>query len=439
MPLNLQKQLNISQITKKDLNFSEKKDIFNKLKAIIKPNENVIIAVSGGSDSVFLSCLIYKFYLFQKLDLQNLFFLHCNHGVRKESDQEMKFVKNFFQGSNFIYVKRDFKKEKITKISENLLRIRRYGEFKKILKKYKSDLIFFGHNHTDRVETTFMNLLRGCNQNGFLGMDFLQSHNLLPNTKICRPLISLNKDYIFYFCKKFQIPFISDKSNFDTKTSLRNFLRIKILPQLFKLSNKQTPTTNTFLQSMKQVYSSISQSKKEQEVDFYLEKLSPSIYRNAKFYYILNIKKENIKSDLLIKVLNELGICKNINSKFINEITNFLQNSSDGYKYFQSTYFFVSHGKIYIISAPKFFRQKYIDKKKLINNLGKIKFENQIFDIDSSKFIGSSLNFPKLGDKYKNKTWNQYCISAKIPIFWRNFIPVLTTQSKIIKVFTHKF
>jgi hypothetical protein len=46
MPLNLQKQLNISQITKKDLNFSEKKDIFNKLKAIIKPNENVIIAVS---------------------------------------------------------------------------------------------------------------------------------------------------------------------------------------------------------------------------------------------------------------------------------------------------------------------------------------------------------------------------------------------------------
>ncbi|MBU0625898.1 hypothetical protein KKG31_06155 [Patescibacteria group bacterium] len=119
------------------------------------------------------------------------------------------------------------------------------------------DRVVLGHNLSDRIESTFLNILRGASLKGFLSMDFAQSHPLLTGAKVMRPLISLSKKNILEICKKNNIPYITDKSNFDNTTSLRNKLRNKILPQLFAL-NKNENSQKTFENSMENIYTEIN-------------------------------------------------------------------------------------------------------------------------------------------------------------------------------------
>lgn len=134
-------------------------------------------------------------------------------------------------------------------------------------------------------------------------------------------------------------------------------------------------------------------------------------------------------------MLNSLGISNNIKTSWIQELTTFLQQKDSGYKYFNNTYFFKSHGQIYIIKGPKLFRKKIIDKAKPIRIGEKGTREGICYDGNKAERKDTVLRYPKIGDTYKNKTRNQYCINQKIPIFWRNFIPVLTKKNHIITVY----
>ena len=75
---------------------SQFKEVFDKLSEHIFDNKKVLIAVSAGPDSMFLSVLIYNYFIQNQLDLNNLFFIHCNHKTRKETEEEQKFIKEFF-------------------------------------------------------------------------------------------------------------------------------------------------------------------------------------------------------------------------------------------------------------------------------------------------------------------------------------------------------
>lgn len=135
-----------------------------------------MVAVSGGADSIFTASLMYNFFLKSKYNLQNLFFIHCNHNIRRGNISDENFIRAFFEGTQLIVVKRESKK----KHTEAELRNWRYGEFKKQTKKYGINHLVFGHNLTDRIESTFLNLLRGANLNGFIAMQTQEEHHLLP-------------------------------------------------------------------------------------------------------------------------------------------------------------------------------------------------------------------------------------------------------------------
>ncbi|MEI6773266.1 MAG: tRNA lysidine(34) synthetase TilS [bacterium] len=210
-----------------------------------------MVAVSGGADSILTACLMYNFFLENKYDLQNLFFIHCNHGTRIGNTTDENFIREFFEGTQSIIVKRATINDKK---NETQLRDRRYGEFRKQTTKHHIDRLVFGHNLTDRIESTLLNLLRGANLNGFLAMQTQETHHLLPETQVLRPILRLTKNEITAICKNNKIPFVTDPTNSDTTTSLRNKLRNKILPGLYTLTHKQTSTTNSFIESMKNIY-----------------------------------------------------------------------------------------------------------------------------------------------------------------------------------------
>ena len=190
------------------------------------------------------------------------------------------------------------------------------------------------------------------------------------------------------------------------------------MPGLYKLANKQIKTTNSFIESMKNIYDALEKShEKNLNSEFLILKpIKKSPHRNAKFAYQRMIDSDKITNELMMYVMKKLHISNNITTPLLNELTKFLTNSESGYKYFNTTYLFKSHGNIYIISAPKAFREKTVDSQKKI-------------DTTTVK------RFPRKGDRYKGKTWNEWCINQKIPIFRRNFIPIVTKKNQIEKVF----
>lgn len=401
--------------------------IFTLLQKHIKSDSKIMICVSWWADSIFLSVLLLSFFKKNKLSDQNIYFLHLNHSTRKNNIKDQKFIEDFFKWYNLSIKKR----KNDTKPTENNLRKWRYEEIKKESDKKQIDFILFGHNLTDRIESSFMNILRWCSLQWFKSMQFHEKHHILKKS-VLRPLINLSKEEITDICKKNKIPYIRDESNSDPKTSLRNFLRLNIFPQLYILSNKQTKTSNSFIQSFQKIYENLDQ---EIILQNQFEDIIKSPYRNCKFWYKLNTFKSLLTNETLVQILQSLWIYQNINQKNINEVTSFLKNKDQWFKYFNWTYFFVSHSQIYIIQAPKNFRTKTIDKKITITNLWKHKLWKIELDIQENKDIWQTLRFPKKWDKFRNKTRNQYCVNQKIPIFRRSFIPVLEKNWKIIKTF----
>lgn len=415
-------------IKKTTLTFAQQQTCFELLKNKVQPNEKVMVAVSGGSDSILTASLMYNFFLKHKYNLQNLYFMHCNHNIRTGNAADQEFITTFFEGTQVIIIKRSSNK----KWNEAELRNRRYGEFKKQIKKYDIDQMIFGHNLTDRIESTFLNLLRGSNLNGFLAMKTQEPHHLLWGIKVLRPILELTKDEVTHICKQNKIPFVTDPTNEDTTTSLRNKLRNNVLPELYKLAHKQWATTNSFIESMKNIYEWLQQNKPK---DIILEPIHDSPHRNAKFAYQRKIDDKDITRESVMHMMKTIGSSNNITTPLLNERTTFLQKNESGYKYFNKTYLFKSHGKIYIIAAQKAFWQKTIDTKKKITKLENRDREGKIYEIDKERYLWATLRFPKKGDMFKNKTRNEWCINQKIPVFRRNFIPIIVKKNQIIHMF----
>jgi tRNA(Ile)-lysidine synthase len=101
---------------------------------------------------------ILYFYWNNKLDLNNIHIAHCNHKIRPESEVEAKFMTDFFSGLDFYLYERDIK----LSTDENSLRNWRYAQFSSLQKSTKASYIFLGHHLNDRVESTFLNLMRGA-------------------------------------------------------------------------------------------------------------------------------------------------------------------------------------------------------------------------------------------------------------------------------------
>ena len=142
---------------------------------------------------------ILYFYWKNKLNFQNIHIAHCNHKIRPESEDEVKFMSEIFSDLDFhLFERKDLKNN-----DENSLRNRRYSQFSSLQKSTKSEFIFLGHHLNDRVESTFLNLMRGSGINGFLNMHEVENHHLLPDgCKVCRPLLNISKKEILNICNE---------------------------------------------------------------------------------------------------------------------------------------------------------------------------------------------------------------------------------------------
>jgi len=396
-------------------------NIFTNLKKYIKKDTKIGIGVSGWPDSIFVSCLIFIFFRAMKFDFGNIFWIHLNHSTRNNNSKEQIFVKDFFKWFNLKVVVRGFSKNH----TENSMRKRRFKQFQNFIEENKLEFFVLWHNLTDRIETTFLNLIRGCDLNGFLSMSFYEKHYLLSDVGVIRPLLSFTKEEILNFVNESKLPFVVDESNLDNSVSKRNFLRNEVFPRLLSVSDKK----EKFFQSLLDIYTNL-ESRFYDDIEFL--DIEKSKYWNAEFAYEL-IFKAKITTNSIVVLLKKLGLYQNIYKSFIKELYNFFIKNNSSYKYFNWVYFFISHGRFYAIKATKNFWNNNFSKNLFVAE-DNVNFDGFNF-FDLNDFLWKEIRYANSWDVFGSQNLSRWFIKNKIPIFWRNFIPVLVDWKKVLKVF----
>ncbi len=198
---------------------------------LLSKGDKVLIACSGGPDSVALLHLLYELRHKYNLDLS---LAHVNHNLRgRDSNRDEMFVRGLAKEMVLpIYLKSVnlkilAKKEKLS--IEEAARKVRYEFFDELAKKHKIDRIATAHTKNDQAETVLMRLLRGAGASGLAGIPVKRG-------KIIRPLLSTTRDEILNYLRQNKIAYRIDKTNLQVDF-LRNRIRNRLLPQLTREYN----------------------------------------------------------------------------------------------------------------------------------------------------------------------------------------------------------
>lgn len=248
---------------------------------MLKKGDNVLVAVSGGVDSMALLYLLLEVQAEYGI---NLYVAHVNHGVRgEEAKRDQEFVKNKTKelGLKFFTKNVDMdgyaKEHKIT--SEEAGRILRYDFFTEIIKSLGTGKIAVGHNLNDQAETLLMRFLRGTGIDGLRGIEF-------KNENIIRPILAISREELEDYIKEESIEITQDHTNFQPIYT-RNKIRLELIPYIEKYFNPNLVAT-------------MERTAKLAEIDSnFLEKYSKNRYNE-----IVKLKTKNrviLNSDLFNK------------------------------------------------------------------------------------------------------------------------------------------
>lgn len=199
---------------------------------MFKAGDTVLVAVSGGPDSVFL--LLALKFLKEKLKLKKLIVCNLDHGIRgKESSEDSDFVKKLAEDLNigFIHKRINLSGKRSKNLStEEVAREERYKFFNEAAGSVKADVIATGHTLDDQAETILMRLIKGASLKGIVGISPVRDEG---NIRIARPLFEMEKREIEKYLDERGIVYRVDSTNKEP-IYFRNVVRKEILPYLEK-------------------------------------------------------------------------------------------------------------------------------------------------------------------------------------------------------------
>ena len=199
---------------------------------LIHPGDRIVVALSGGADSVTLLTLL-KTLEYTALLPMTLEAIHIHHGLRKASDDEALYVERLCKEYQVpLYVVRVDLSEAIERDSGTELAARkaRYEVFDRYAKK--GWLVALGHHRDDQAETLLMRLIRGSGIKGLGGMAYQRDQYI-------RPLLDVGRQQIDDFCNRYHIDYVVDESNKDNHY-FRNYIRNEIMPLVIKRQPEAT-------------------------------------------------------------------------------------------------------------------------------------------------------------------------------------------------------
>jgi len=427
--------------------------LIDKVRHTIEENEmidsgdKVVVAVSGGPDSMCLLHILYSLKEELKIELVAAHVNHCLRG--EEADADEAYVRNFCSslGIEFYSKKIDIHKiaEERNLSCETAGREVRYDFFQELLTKLNAEKIALAHNANDQAETVLMRIMRGSGMEGLVGIKPVRDNIYI------RPIINILRTDIEAYCIENNLNPRIDKSNLENIYN-RNKVRLELIPYIQDNFNKDI--VNTLIRLSQTIG-------KDNE---YLEKLTEERY---KLYVISVGKRKVIRKEafsepdailtrvIRLALLNLIGTLKNFEKLHIYEVINIAHRSTgkrailpngvsvvnnygdielsvkDGEKLENNN---KEEFKIYINKVNDVQYGKYKISAKMVDSEKILNFKNKILTkyFDYDKIKGDiTLRYRKDGDRFTplgmsgSKKLKDIFIDMKIPQEERNKIPLI--------------
>ncbi|MGE5815334.1 MAG: tRNA lysidine(34) synthetase TilS, partial [Acidobacteriota bacterium] len=201
------------------------------MKTLLPAGARVLVAVSGGPDSVALTHLIRELQAPCGFVLAGL--AHFNHQLRgADSDADEAFCRQLAESIDVAFVSETADVSAAARTSkrsiEDTARRLRYDFFERARVHLGADVIAVAHTRDDQAETYLLRLVRGAGARGLASMRPRRG-------RIIRPLLGIGRDELHAFLQEAQLPFRTDQTNLDV-TFPRNRIRHEVLPILARVS-----------------------------------------------------------------------------------------------------------------------------------------------------------------------------------------------------------
>ena len=175
---------------------------------MLQQQDNIVVGVSGGPDSI---CLLFVLKELQSKYNVTLHAVHVNHMLRgKESDEDEAFTRKFCESLGIPCKVFRFPIEELAKeqkaSTEEMGRQVRYETFANILEEMGGGKIAVAHHMDDRAETMLLNLFRGTGLNGLASIRPVRGN-------IIRPLLGVTSKEIEHYLQEQKIPYVLDSTN----------------------------------------------------------------------------------------------------------------------------------------------------------------------------------------------------------------------------------
>ena len=425
---------------------------FIKKENLFQPKDKLLLAVSGGVDSVVL-CEVCKQAGF------DFVIAHCNFKLRgEESERDELFVRELAKKYNAeIFVKK-FDTEKYAE--ENKLSIQvaarelRYEWFNFLIGNKQNAIsnkqtndncplpiahwIITAHHANDNLETLLINFFKGTGINGLRGI-------LSKNKKIIRPLLFARKEELLEFAKENNLSFVEDSSNASDKYT-RNYFRNKLIPGIQKVFPQAEDNLLNNIQRFKDIETLYQQS-----IDLHKNKL---IEKKGEEIHIpvLQLLKSATLPTIVYEIIKNFGFTSNQTEEVIKLL------KSDSGKYVQSSTHRLLKNRNWLIISPNntnlsenILIEENDTSIEFIN--GKLSFQKIVTDnsqLTPDRYIAmldaDEIIFPlllrkwKQGDYFyplgmsKKKKLSRFFIDQKLSLTEKENIWLLEMNKKIIWV-----
>lgn len=231
---------------------------------LLPKNKSLLVAVSGGQDSL---CLIQLLLDLQPKWLWQLAIAHCDHGWRIDSTANANYIQKLAQSWQLPYYQ--LTAPTLAK-TEAAARKWRYQVLTEVAQNHQYSYVVTGHTKSDRAETLLYNLVRGSGADGLQALSWTRPLQFKdqPVATLVRPLLNISRSQTGEFCQQRQLTIWEDQTNVDLHYA-RNRIRQELLPYLQTHFNPQ-------------VEEALAQTVELLQADVdYLEQQTAALYRQA--------------------------------------------------------------------------------------------------------------------------------------------------------------
>jgi len=201
------------------------------------PGDRVLVAVSGGPDSV---CLLYSLWYLRRLFKIQLEVFHFDHRLRKDSAKDGVYVRRLAERLKLPFHLRTAEGRPGKGQSvEAWATVARADAADDVCKEIRGRVVAEGHTLDDQAETVLLNLIRGGGLEAISGIwPAMGDTNARGFSVDVQPLIDVEREEVEAFCRALHLRPRLDPTNRDTK-HLRNAIRLKVIPEIERATGRE--------------------------------------------------------------------------------------------------------------------------------------------------------------------------------------------------------